>query len=1269
MRLRTLGTVRLEGATTDLGGRRKDLALLAYLARRSPRAVSRAELADLLWEDRDEARSRQSLRQALLGLRRVVGEGLSAESDQVRLDRGALELDARLFETAIAGGRLADAVELWSGDFLEGMEEAGGESLRVWIEVERESLRRSLYLALERLSSAAAEQGDWDMAVDWASRWTDHLPYDERAHTRLVESLCLAGRASEAQVRHASFLARLRSELEGDPPATVQALGQRIARDLARPSSSHRPGSAALFTPDLVGRAGALAELNAGWAAARDGTPTMVVVTGETGIGKTRLVDEFARQVDTGGAAVVLRAAPGPGSVATFALADVILTQLASAPGLGGASPSTLAAIATLVPSLRERYPAIPAASATAESHTNTAGLAAEAMSAVAEERPVLLFVDDLERADPPTLATLAAIGRACRGRIQMVLAVGTDAGTGMPAELGAGMPVRRLKLPPLSPAEVEALVASMLVLPGPERHTLAARLHDEGGGNPLYTIELAAALVDEGALAVGDRGSWTLVNPEQWSLPMSGGIRTMMERRTAGLSTDARRVGEAVARLDPTADDLAVRSKAGLSAERFDAGRDELVARRLLRKAPPPRSGYQFHHQLVRRALLDEAARHAREAPVEAADGRMSWGRRLALTGVAVAVLGAVAVAAIRESNRPAPAAPPNPRQVLIVPPDLAPNASSSDTAAARTLAAGLGRALVTRMPPPSLIHGALARMRRRDTLSMGDRATGREIAERVGVRLLLTPTLIRGDGRLSAGYRIENTLTGAVLRAREREGADTAAAAALSAGLVREVERDVAESAHEVPAPDALPWVTTASIDALRAYASGSRLSNAGDGAGQKMLARAIAIDSTFGSAKSSLAYMAWFEYDQKSAERYALEALKSLGGLAPVESLKASIDAHNALENWPTAIECARALIELDPNNPVPWHTLGQLLYFDRRFAASVEAYDSALAQTVGPPPVTLLINYATVITRIPGRVADAVAEYEKAFVADPAVRRHPFINHEYGAALVRLGRVAEAQAAYADRMTGTPEERAGALRSMALLEAHLGRFARARELLDDAVTASGVDSDTLGSAIGHVLRADVALGAGDTLAAQSDLAALERWAAARPLPYEIVAHGVKLLARAGRPARAATLLRRLEAQTTAVSAAARARLLVARGEVLLAEGRTAEGRRALEEALALETTTEAKESAAYAARLGGASALAAQRYDSLAADRGVDWDGHVVIETGTYLAGRAWEDAGRPDRARVRYERFLTQWAGEVDSLLPAVVDARRRLSRP
>ena len=91
----------------------------------------------------------------------------------------------------------------------------------------------------------------------------------------------------------------------------------------------------------------------------------------------------------------------------------------------------------------------------------------------------------------------VAADRKVWSGEATIVVARTTDGDTGIPAELGAAPAVRRLKLPPLSPAEVESLVASMLVLPAPERHTLASRLHDEGGGNPLYTIELAAALVE----------------------------------------------------------------------------------------------------------------------------------------------------------------------------------------------------------------------------------------------------------------------------------------------------------------------------------------------------------------------------------------------------------------------------------------------------------------------------------------------------------------------------------------------------------------------------------------------------------------------------------------------------------------------------------------------------------------------------------------------------------------------------------------------------
>jgi hypothetical protein len=111
--------------------------------------------------------------------------------------------------------------------------------------------------------------------------------------------------------------------------------------------------------------------------------------------------------------------------------------------------------------------------------------------------------------------------------------------------------------------------------------------------------------------------------------------------------------------------------------------------------------------------------------------------------------------------------------------------------------------------------------------------------------------------------------------------------------------------------------------------------------------------------------------------------------------------------------------------------------------------------------------------------------------------------------------------------------------------------------------------------------------------------------------------------------------------------------------------LARGRPAEGRRAVEQALALEPTDDALESAGYAAMAAGDPPAAAERYDSLAAQHAIDWDGHAVIELGRYLAGRAREAAAEPLRAAADYKEFLAAWP-DGDPDLPAMLDARRRL---
>jgi hypothetical protein len=305
----------------------------------------------------------------------------------------------------------------------------------------------------------------------------------------------------------------------------------------------------------------------------------------------------------------------------------------------------------------------------------------------------------------------------------------------------------------------------------------------------------------------------------------------------------------------------------------------------------------------------------------------------------------------------------------------------------------------------------------------------------------------------------------------------------------------------------------------------------------------------------------------------------------------------------------------------------------------------------------------MNQATVLTRV-GRQREAAALYEEGFAAESSLVRHPFVSHEYGVTLVLLRRITDAQAAYRRRLDDIPSGRAGGLRSLAMLQAHLGRFALANQLLTDAEAASSASDDTLGTAITYLLRAEVLMARDRRSEALADLAALERTAASHLLPYEVLGRGVKLLARLGAASRAEALLRRVEAQTTAVSRSARARLLLARGELLLARRRVAEGRTAVEQALALQPTDDALESAGFAATAANADRAAAERYDSLAAQHTIDWDGHAVIELGRYRAARAWEAAGDQARARAGYEAFLSAWP-DGDGDLPAVADARRR----
>ncbi|HEV8176469.1 MAG TPA: hypothetical protein VGP44_02160, partial [Gemmatimonadales bacterium] len=240
-----------------------------------------------------------------------------------------------------------------------------------------------------------------------------------------------------------------------------------------------------------------------------------------------------------------------------------------------------------------------------------------DVLSAVAGERPVILYIDDLPLADPATQQVLMAVsGRTTAPLLLLVTARTGEDRTAAYVELCSRAGIRRLKLQPLGLRDIELLLGSMLELAPPTRHNLAERLYREGAGNPFYTIELTAALVDEGQLLPTDAGVWRL-EPGSigMPIPLPATIREVVRRRLDRLAPEVRAVAEAAAILGRAFDSRMLPPVSGLSAACCAVAVEGLLARRMVREVPETPGVYEFTHEIISRVAYDLVAASRREA------------------------------------------------------------------------------------------------------------------------------------------------------------------------------------------------------------------------------------------------------------------------------------------------------------------------------------------------------------------------------------------------------------------------------------------------------------------------------------------------------------------------------------------------------------------------------------------------------------------------------------------------------------------------------
>jgi DNA-binding SARP family transcriptional activator len=608
-RLTTLGELRL---TVDgrevLSGRRKDLVLLARLARAPGHSISREELAAALWGDRIEERARQSLRQSLVQLRRIFGDSLVVTAAQITIAGESFELDAKAFEDDIAAGRLADAIARWRGEFLIGTEDVGAEPYRTWLEQERLALRRALVSALRRLVTAATESRDTDAELRLATRWTTVAPFDEEAHRAVLAALLRAGRNGDARDHYAALLRNLRHEAGDEPSAALLTLGESIAAREQQVRARQRASSVAVLTPDFVGRGAELQSLVEAWDRARQGSGVATIVEGEEGMGKTRLCRELVRHAAASGESLVLqaRAADGDPTVPD-ASARRLFAGLSEAVGLGGIHERSLAILATLLPDLRQRFARLPEAGAVG---ADAAAIAlGEALEAVAEDAPVLVVADDLHRFDGESRGVLLALlRRPPRGVVVAVTALtGSISEQDVAGDLAVSPVIERLKLQPLSVVDAGKLAESMIALAAEDRERLLGQLYRETGGVPLYLVELITSLADSGALSLDERGVWRLSSGlADGGLPLPARARSAIRMRIGQLSPGPARLLNAAAVIGRRADAALLEATSKLESHAFTGALDDLIVRRLVRATGGEEAAYELPHEVLRRTVYE---------------------------------------------------------------------------------------------------------------------------------------------------------------------------------------------------------------------------------------------------------------------------------------------------------------------------------------------------------------------------------------------------------------------------------------------------------------------------------------------------------------------------------------------------------------------------------------------------------------------------------------------------------------------------------------
>ena len=622
---RCLGPPELRGPGGDLVRFRvrKHLALLAYLVSEPREPHRRDRLVDLLWPDARPAEGRHSLATALSVLRARLGpRTFETTRDTIRLVAPELDVDLdRLARGEVLGDDQHPPLVV--AGFLEGFEITRAPEFMFWRDGMRARWLPPIRDALVLLLDRCRRHGDFAAIEPHADRLLALDPLAEDAVRAKMEARAFAGDRVSALRIFRAWRDQLAEELDAAPSALLEGMALRLRHRGYLPAGSGQvpPVAAEQWRHHaFVGRTHQYRKLYERWESTRDGAGRHGLVLGDSGLGKTTLLERLTMATGLEGAVSARVQCYEMEQQIPYAAVGGLVRVLLERPGAGGTSPEWLAELARMIPMVALRYRNLPPPRDTAGESARLRFTEAvhELITAVAEENPVVLVVDDVHLADDASIAVLHLLMRRTQEQRAMVLLAAREPELqGAPSarrllEVMEPLGLEAVRLEPLTPEEmgvvVEALAAGVQqVLPAPAR----AALLQAAAGVPM----LAELLFDDWrqhgeqclALAVG-----AMTEDPAGGRDHAAAYAQLFARVLRDLSPTARAALHLAAILGERLNDLSMYDIVDLTLADTLKGMAELTGTRILRDGG---KGVEFRNELLRRYTYLEVPSPVRRA------------------------------------------------------------------------------------------------------------------------------------------------------------------------------------------------------------------------------------------------------------------------------------------------------------------------------------------------------------------------------------------------------------------------------------------------------------------------------------------------------------------------------------------------------------------------------------------------------------------------------------------------------------------------------